>query len=118
MQPPPTKTDTPEVWPLILSDLRAGYLVEQRGDLRERLIKACEARHEFGLKKYGTALQVENGRAPLADALDEALDLIAYTRQHLERVGSGFGPAQRGASRLHLNACSMAMLVLSEMVGL
>lgn len=115
MQPPPIKTDTPAVWPLILADLRAGALVEQRGDLRALFISACEGRHRFGLEKYGTALQVLNGRNPLSDALDEALDLMAYTRQYLEQVGVGFAPHQARASRLHVRACEMAVLVLAEM---
>lgn len=115
MQPPPVKTDTPAVWPLILADLRSGALVENRGDFRSLLISACEERHRFGLEKYGTPLQVLNGRDPLVDALDEALDLMAYTRQRLEQVGQGFAPRQVRASSLHVAACAMAVLVIAEM---
>jgi len=35
----------------------------------------------FGLAKYGTALQADNGRDWWADAWQEALDMIAYTAQ-------------------------------------
>lgn len=45
-------------------------------------------RREFGLKKYGTALQPHNGRDALTDAYQEALDLCKYLRQAIyERDG-------------------------------
>ena len=52
------------------------------------------ARAEAGQKKYGTMLRVHNGRDPLWDAYQEALDLSMYLRQailerdrnHLEPV--------------------------------
>ena len=43
------------------------------------LDQACErwgARDAMGRAKYGTPLRVHNGRAPLVDALQEALDLM------------------------------------------
>jgi hypothetical protein len=50
-------------------------------DLRER--KA------FGLRKYGTTLTTHNGRDPLVDAYEEALDLCVYLRQAIEERRSG-----------------------------
>lgn len=87
-QPAPKRTDTPEVWPLVVTDVRAGVY----GVLpywADRLAVEMEARNEFGRQKYGIGigLQVENGRDPLRDALDEALDLCVYTRQQYERTG-------------------------------
>lgn len=38
-------------------------------------------RIEAGEKKYGTKLQTFNGRDPLWDAYQEALDLVMYLRQ-------------------------------------
>lgn len=36
-----------------------------------------------GIEKYGTVLQGDNGRDPLIDAYQEALDLCQYLRQAL-----------------------------------
>lgn len=43
------------------------------------------ARREFGMAKYGTALQYDNGRDHLEDAYAEVLDLAAYLRNEIER---------------------------------
>lgn len=45
------------------------------------VMNELEDRKAFGLKKYGTILQANNGRDACRDALDEALDLIVYMRQ-------------------------------------
>lgn len=44
-------------------------------DIRERA--------EMGKKKYGFYLQTYNGRDPLWDAYQEAIDLVMYLRQEL-----------------------------------
>ncbi len=44
-------------------------------DIRERAVA--------GYEKYGTALRVHNGRDPLWDAYQEAIDLVMYLRQEL-----------------------------------
>lgn len=116
MEPPPIKTDTPEVWPLIIADLRRGSLVDPAHVCRTQpLIDACAARDAFGREKYGVGLQVENGRHPLKDARDEALDLMAYTRQNYERLNSKRETSRAsrlGAWQLHLAACAVAVLVI------
>lgn len=60
-QPQPTPNDRPAVWPQVVEDMKA--------------------RHELGIKRYGTPLQPFNGRAALRDAYEEALDLAVYLRQ-------------------------------------
>lgn len=40
-------------------------------------------RKVFGIKKYGTPLQPNNGRDALQDAYEEALDLVQYLKQRL-----------------------------------
>jgi hypothetical protein len=124
-EPPPTSTDTPAVWPLILADLRNGALVEpSHKAFTPALLDACEQRHAFGVAKYGVALQVENGRHPLRDARDEFLDGMAYTRQHFERLRAQSPEAQRGspeyrrilmAWQLHLSACAVAVLCVRHL---
>lgn len=49
------------------------------------VIADLEARREFGRRKYGDELRVENGRDALIDAYQEALDLTIYLRQEIER---------------------------------
>lgn len=53
-----------DIWPLVLEDLKA--------------------RVELGKSRYGTVLQTHNGRDPLLDAYDEAMDLVIYLRQAIE----------------------------------
>lgn len=53
-------------------------------------------RARFGLKKYGTMLRAHNGRDPLWDAYQEAIDLVMYLRQailerDMEAVNRGAG---------------------------
>lgn len=67
-QPRPTPNDTIDVQTLVILDL----------------VK----RRRFGILKYGTALQANNGRDSLRDAYEEALDLPCYLRQMIaERDG-------------------------------
>lgn len=64
MQPSPIPNDSVSIWQLVIKDMQD----------RERL----------GQKRYGTVLQVGNGRDPLQDAYEEALDLAVYLKQELE----------------------------------
>lgn len=119
MEPAPKPSNTPAVWPLIVADLARGALVppEHEG-LRARFVAACEARDAFGRSKYGLPLTVENGRHPLRDAQDEALDLMAYTRQSYERLNATKGAprAKRLAAwQLHLAACAVAIMVVAAL---
>lgn len=55
--------------------------------VREAVIEDMQARDRFGREKYGTPLQCLNGRDPLVDAYQEALDLVVYLKQAiLERA--------------------------------
>jgi len=60
-EPPPIKNNHPAVWDLVLNDMKE--------------------RDEIGKQKYNTRLQPFNGRDPLVDAYQEALDLVVYLRQ-------------------------------------
>jgi hypothetical protein len=42
-------------------------------------------RDNFGRKRYGTPLQVGNGRDFMEDAYQELLDLVVYMRGELEK---------------------------------
>jgi hypothetical protein len=64
-EPMPIRNGGVSVWDLVISDMKG--------------------RDEFGRRKYGTPLQVNNGRDPLVDAYQEALDLVVYLRQAIER---------------------------------
>lgn len=67
-QDAPTRNDGPAVWELVLADMAA--------------------RDQEGRRRYGTPLQPHNGRKPLVDAYQEALDLVVYLRQEIyEREG-------------------------------
>lgn len=52
------------------------------------MMKDIEERKASGIETYGEALRAHNGRDPLIDAYQEALDLAVYLRQELyERYG-------------------------------
>jgi hypothetical protein len=63
-QPKPKANDSVHIADLVAVDLRY--------------------RKEFGLRKYGTPLQANNGRDALQDAYEEALDLCQYLKQAIE----------------------------------
>jgi hypothetical protein len=64
-EPPPLKNGQVPVWSMVIKDM-------------------CD-RHASGVAKYGTPLQANNGRDPLIDAYQEALDLCVYLRQEVEQ---------------------------------
>lgn len=66
-QPDPIPTDGPAIWDLVIQDMKD--------------------RDAKGRKAYGVPLQAHNGRDPLRDAYEEALDLAVYLRQALEERG-------------------------------
>lgn len=63
-EPAPVANATTPIWDLVRTDI--------------------EERNAMGIAKYGTPLQVFNGRDPLVDAYQEALDLVVYLRQAIE----------------------------------
>jgi len=63
-EPDPTPNDSTPIWDLVIADMRE--------------------RDAEGRRKYGTRLQAGNGRDPLVDAYQEALDLAVYLRQAIE----------------------------------
>jgi len=54
--------------------------VNDRAFVQDLVIADIEERKEFGIRKYGTALQSGNGRDMLMDAYEEVLDLAIYLR--------------------------------------
>lgn len=55
----------------------------------EGLRQMYAERRAFGIQKYGTPLQRDNGRDVVADAMQEALDGMVYAQQanHAEALG-------------------------------
>jgi hypothetical protein len=60
MNPPPIPTEHPPVWSLVIEDMHG--------------------RDIAGLGTYGVRLTAFNGRDPLQDAYEEALDMAVYLR--------------------------------------
>ena len=72
---PPPRVGTGDVWIEVITAVgRVSRLLPTLDGLREDMW----SRWRFGLAKYGTPLQRDNGRDHMADALQEALDLVAY----------------------------------------
>lgn len=72
-QPPPQNESGPALWPMIIRELGESEM--------DRLVATdMLSRHEFGVAKYGVPLVASNGRDPLVDAYQEALDGVVYLR--------------------------------------
>ena len=80
----PVKNETTFVQVQVIDDINAmldlGYSSIQRST-RERVIRDEQDRLQHGIQKYGTGLQVNNGRNATMDAYQEALDLVNYLKQ-------------------------------------
>lgn len=74
-EPQPRPNDRPAVWDLVIADM--------------------QNRDAAGAAKYGTRLQPFNGRRPLVDAYQEALDLVAYLRQAIEEQPNPRGSVEQ-----------------------
>lgn len=59
-------------------------VVNDNAYIQDMVIADIEDRKQLGIRKYGTALQANNGRDMLLDAYEEALDLCIYLRGCLE----------------------------------
>jgi hypothetical protein len=66
-QPPPISSDGPDVWLLVLEDMKR--------------------RREEGIAKYGVPVRPCNGRDALVDLYQEILDACVYARQAIEERG-------------------------------
>jgi len=64
-QRPPIPTNSKPVWDMVIEDMKA--------------------RDNLGRERYGTPLQIDNGRDFLIDAYQESLDLVVYLRGEIEK---------------------------------
>lgn len=81
--------------------------------LWEQVVEDMQARDAVGRERYGTPLQVGNGRDALRDAYAEELDKIVYLKQAilewdalhaaLEKIAAL--PCQRGMDGIHSSDC-------------
>lgn len=62
---------------------------EQSDVVLYQVLDNFRARAEEGKKKYGTYLKTHNGRDPLVDALQEAMDLVMYLTQAIMERDQG-----------------------------
>lgn len=87
-EPEPVHNFNPSVHDLLVNDAKhhsLGFGIQRISDsLVEQMIDLFRARKAYGLNKYGTILQAENGRDFTKDAIDEIVDFLAYVRQGLE----------------------------------
>lgn len=107
-QPTPTSSDRPHTHDIVAAALRAtGHGVDQR------IADDIDARKQLGISRYGVALQAGNGRDPLVDAYQEALDLAVYIRQAVEegRVDRECGDLLASDAR---NACRRLWRLIGE----
>lgn len=80
-QPAPTHVKGARaVWPLVIDDVMTLPDLPLPKTIGTAVVADMQARDEFGRSKYGTPLQVGNGRDHLADAYQEALDMAVYLK--------------------------------------
>lgn len=85
LMPKPVENDERPVWDYVIDDVRKKANQYKHAHY---LIGLMENRKDFGFKKYGTYLQVHNGRPVEIDLLQELLDSVVYAKQMvLERNG-------------------------------
>lgn len=59
--------------------------IASKGDCWLLVLHDMEDRRKMGIEKYGTPVQVDNGRDPLVDLYQELLDSCVYIRQEIEQ---------------------------------
>jgi hypothetical protein len=96
--------DNPAVW--------ASVLAHAIGPSTGSLVPDMLSRHELGVQRYGVPLRVWNGRDALADAYQEALDLVVYLEQCRLRVPPSANPWNP------YNAHDRLLSLRNEVVGL
>lgn len=87
-QAPPVPNGRRPVWEIVIErDEAARRVIERKGGGEiarpdwDAYLRHCRERDAEGRRKYSTPLQSHNGRDPLVDALQEALDLRVYMEQ-------------------------------------
>lgn len=56
-------------------------------EVQQALIDAIASRRDLGIRKYGQPVMTHNGRNPLRDAWEEAIDLVVYLTQMMLESG-------------------------------
>ena len=54
---------------------------EGQGYVQEAVMDDIERRMQLGIERYGTGLQINNGRRALVDLYEELLDAVCYLKQ-------------------------------------
>lgn len=108
-EPKPQPNDNPAIWTLVLEDVPHVFPHADQARVVWELRADMHARDEFGRAKHGTPLQAHNGRRPLVDAYQEALDLVVYLKQGEEEAET---PEEKDwISRCYLNALRIAYVL-------
>lgn len=102
IEPAPRSNDQPACWDLVIADVL--YLFAVSDPIRDIMIRDMRERDRFGAEKYKTRLQPFNGRKPIVDAYQEALDLCVYLRQALFEKDT---PERNRAYRYALDVASI-----------
>jgi hypothetical protein len=90
-QPAPKHNNGPSMHDLVIKDILSRELqwdlsVGSARHIRDQVADDLLARKQFGLDKYGTILQIGNGRSFLLDTYQELLDASVYARGRLLEV--------------------------------
>ena len=122
-EPAPIPNDGPSMHDLAIKDIITALGRSENVPDNELagIMGVCDELQDrkcHGLEKYGTFLQAHNGRNPVRDAMDEALDLIVYMRQMVSEESERHGV---NLDSMYRNAIEFAIalkyiLISSEIV--
>lgn len=84
----------------------------ESGSIQQLVIADMAKREKVGIARYGTPLQVGNGRDMLRDAYEEALDLAVYLRGLIEerRLGTVIAPERAAWQRARWEGSSQELM--------
>ena len=80
------------------------------------LITGIEARKEFGFESYNVYLQMKNGRCPIVDSFQEAIDMMLYLNQeYQEKFPKTNG--ENGVTQAELDEIVNDFYTIAEVAG-
>ena len=89
-QPMPIGGSGPDIWGLVIADVRPRY-----GKLWSSIVLDMADRNDMGRSKYGQTLRAGDGRDHLIDEYQESLDCVVYIMQQIEEVGPAVAQRQQ-----------------------
>lgn len=117
-QPTPIATIHRPAWELVIEYVKVVFPSGSDAPVVDVILQDMAERDQLGRKRYGVPLTAHNGRDPMVDAYQEALDYAVYLMAALDEMGvivNGWGgptkePDQTAEMLGQVFSAHMAML--------